>query len=130
MSKTNTLFFGGPGGGFTPIHDIGDEEIIIYAGNVIDAIQIGNTRFGGAGGAEAGRATLPPDGRFQIHEIQAGSDHGAWVIGYLHITIDGKDIWAGQKAPFCDLKIDIEVKLSGINHGKYVDALQLDIIDS
>lgn len=128
MEDYSRMLFGGDAGNFFPIADTGDQDIIFYSGRLLDAIQIGKTKYGGKG-PETARAKLPPDGSFILHALGAGrsSDHGT-VIGYMHATIGDVTIKVGEISGICTLTLDLKVKFSGINCKHFVDAIQFDVI--
>src|SRR3546814_669773 len=120
-SIADTLIFGGLGGSFSQINDTGDQMVIFRGGNKVDSIQIGNTRYGGGGGGEKGRAKLPPTGKFRLLEIRAGDKN---VISYLKVEIAGDTIEVGTKHDgHVILNVDLQVKFTGISHGNVIDRI-------
>lgn len=139
----NTFRFGGLDEVFTEIGDVGNQQIIFRGGNAIASIQIGSTVYGGSGGGELGRATLPPDGRFYLTQLQASvqdSKNQSMAINYFEAEIGGVIIKCGKQNLISvigmipelydtTLLTNVYVKFSGIGTGKkYVNSVQFEIV--
>ncbi|MDP3371665.1 MAG: hypothetical protein Q8S21_02060 [Candidatus Paracaedibacteraceae bacterium] len=129
----NTLIFGGVGGQFNPIQDIGSQIIIFKSGDVLDSIQIGAALYGGSGGLETARAQLPSNGRIDLRRLQSGYKDGVPVISYFEALINNVLVESGV------LRLDnphyttfdaahLSVYLSGINDGDYINNLQFTLV--
>lgn len=125
-SVEGQIFFGGPGGNFTPLINIGGKTIIFKGGNRVDSIQIGDTRYGGTGGNKSGTAILPSDASMTIYKLQTNN---TLCINYIEANVNGTDVKIGtETTKATTLNVNIKAVLSGINSGEFVDSLQFNIV--
>lgn len=128
----NKIIFGGSGGSFQPINNTENQQIIFKGGVLVDSIQIGNTTYGGKGGSEQGRAMLPADGSFTLTKIQAKLSKlntASQCINYFEANINGVPVKVGQEdSQATTIDVNIQVTISGINSGIYIDSMQFNIV--
>lgn len=122
------LNFGGRGGDFSPIGDIGGQQILVFSGERIDAIQIGETKYGGGGGQVTASARIPADGKIYLLELQV-----QWnVLCYIRAKIGETELIAGKSdhgdAVILNLPSDFAVRFAGISHGSAVDRLFFNMV--
>ena len=132
---------GGDGGNlhtFGP-GEIGGKLLTIYAGEVINGIQIGNTLCGSRGGDRYGgglqaQLLMPEDSYIILKEsVSRKLDNGPIILSYIHAEIDGRTIKVGSKAPTNSLGYSlrewivqgggIKISILGIQSGDCVDAV-------
>lgn len=125
-AQDGQLIFGGPGGEFRPVGDVGGQQLSLYGGSLVDMIQIGGTKYGGGGGGLTGSAKIPVDGRLYIKELGTRSR----VVSYMRVTVGSTEIQAGSRDGSDALLIlpDLCVRFAGIGCGTYVDRLIFDVV--
>lgn len=144
VEGTNTFYIGGNGGTFVEINPdtSGGRWISFYAGELIDAIQIGNEVYGRQRGTTdsgmlKGRAQLPEDGTFIIKKVYTRNfAEGRSIVTYLEADINGQSVTIGEGGPENSHgKIDQrwekgpkKVQIAGIQCGSYVDGILFKIV--
>lgn len=122
-----SLSFGGKGGGFSAVGDVGGQQILFWSGAGIDSIQIGDNRYGGGGGSLTATAQIPADGKVYIAELQAKDS----VLCYIKMKIGDTDVAVGNNG-YRDAVVlaapNLAVRFAGISHGDRVDRLYFDIV--
>ena len=134
-ASVNKLIFGGPGGEFSSLHNIGGKSVIIKGASKVDSIKIAGVQYGADGGREQAHFTLPADGAFHLREIRVNDLDIKGVgkhmtISYLEIEVDGKVMEVGKKDNKIDVvfNVDLDVKLTGIHYGKLINKLEFEIV--
>lgn len=121
------LNFGGKGGSFSAIGDVGGQQILFWSGQQIDAIQIGDNKYGGGGGSLSATAKIPADGKVYIAELQAQDS----VLCYIKMKIGETEVSVGNSNHGDAIVLaapNLVVRFAGINHGKRVDRLYFDLV--
>ena len=121
------LNFGGRGGGFSPCGDVGGQQILFYAGSGIDAIQIGDRKYGGGGGSLKATAQIPADGKIYIAELHAVGS----VLCYIKMKIGDTDISVGDSGHDDAVILalpNIAARFAGFNFGSRVDKMYFTVV--
>jgi hypothetical protein len=124
---TNLLNFGGKGGDFSAVGDVGGQQILFWSGAVIDAIQVGANKYGGSGGSLTATAQIPADGKVYLAELQSRDA----VLCYIKIRIGDTDVAVGNNG-YGDAVVlaapGLAVRFAGVSHGSFVDRLYFEIV--
>lgn len=119
----NQISFGGKGGGFTQLGDVGGQNLLISANeSYIDMIQIGNLKFGNQGGRVTTSTKLPMDGKIYLLELQFVHE----LLCYFKAVISGDPFEAGVSGHPNAVVLTLPntpVRFSGISSGTRIDAL-------
>jgi hypothetical protein len=121
------LNFGGKGGGFSAIGDVGGQQILFWSGQQIDAIQIGDNKYGGGGGGLNATAQIPADGKVYIIELQATDS----VLCYIKMKIGETEVAVGNNNHGEAIVLaapNLAVRFAGISHGQRVDRLYFNLV--
>lgn len=123
------LSFGGRGGDHSYFTDVGGQKLTFWTGDLIDAIQIGNQKYGGSGGGEGETVTIPQDGKIYLREIRAKGE----VLCFFNASIGDEEFSWGNDDPSGTVAVvlpDLGVRFSGVSFEQYVDGLLFDIVGS
>ena len=142
MSFNGNFNFGGTGGSFYNIGDIGSKIITFHYGAVINNIQISEddgTIIGDYGyewdsaSTSSKSATIPSDGIIHINSLYTNEIGGNVVISYINAIIGNSSIQVGSiNNPSAELqqRSGMYVTLTGIASGAYVDSLTFCLAQS
>lgn len=128
IESDNQITFGGRGGGFSTIGDVGGKQLIFWSGTLIDAIQIGDQKYGGGGGGQGPTAKIPANGK--IYLLQMRTLDG--VLCYFKAKVGDVDVEAGNLDPSGTIAVTlpkVPVRFAGVCHGTCVDSLFFDVVD-
>lgn len=129
MSDNRVFLVGGTGGSPTYNIDAAGEGVSFRCGNAIDAIKIGDKKYGGDGGDDwTTPVRMPTDGIVELQEIQCRYEDDRMVVNYLQFRADGNLVTAGKTQLNAALiQCDLMVKLTGIHSGSMIDAIQFEV---
>lgn len=123
--SNNQMSFGGVGGDFASIQDVGGQTVIIQGDTFINSIQIGNKKYGD-GGSQQALFTLPQTGKFQILELSCSD----YLIQYIKLQCQDTIYTAGteQKGKLVFGGGGISVTFAGIFYGAAISALLFNTV--
>lgn len=130
----NLLGFGGRGGSFFPINDVGGQKLMFWSDeNYIHAMQIGERLYGVVGGTRSAVWQIPADGKLTLIELQSyRANNYAAVLNYIRAKLGDHDIEAGNRnhaqAAILTLPDKFVVRFAGVGAGTKIDSLYFTVV--